>query len=273
VFTPERLVKLSPLHRLRKAALLLEALEREVLAASRAGQAVPSALGLSQRIAKALIGLPETPEEVAAEAGSLLAGSLPGMATGQSSRDALRCIDGLRHALLKAGGQSSADWDLIDPDTGLAAWPRRAFVGLRVYFEDIRSPFNVGSMLRTAEALGFAEALLSPSCADPLHPRAARSAMGAASLLPWRRAGLETLEELGPAFALELGGRPLGSFDFPDTGIVVVGSEELGVSLHALDLCGLGRVSIPMRGAKASINVGVAFGILANAWASKAGAA
>ena len=95
--------------------------------------------------------------------------------------------------------------------------------------------------------------------------------MGATSLLPWDRAGLEVLGDLGPAFALELGGTPIAAFDFPERGIVVVGSEELGVSRGALEFCGRGKVSIPMRGAKASINVGVAFGILANAWASKVG--
>ena len=95
--------------------------------------------------------------------------------------------------------------------------------------------------------------------------------MGATSLIPWKRAELEALTDFGPSFALELGGSPLEGFEFPGGGMVVVGSEELGVSEGALRLCALGKVSIPMRGAKASINVGVAFGILAQAWASKVG--
>jgi len=45
-----------------------------------------------------------------------------------------------------------------------------------------------------------------------------------------------------------------------------VGSEELGVSPAALERCGAGRVSIPMAGAKGSLNAGVAFGILLYAW-------
>ena len=106
--------------------------------------------------------------------------------------------------------------------------------------------------------------------------------MGAAGLVPWRRAGLEALGGTsaspaeagsvamgGPAegvFALELGGVPLDEFDFPERGIVVVGSEELGVSPAALERCGAGRVSIPMVGAKGSLNAGVAFGILLCAW-------
>jgi TrmH family RNA methyltransferase len=94
--------------------------------------------------------------------------------------------------------------------------------------------------------------------------------MGAADIVPWRRAGPEELQSLaedGSIFALELGGTPLRDFRFPKTGIVIVGSEELGVSAGILGLCGLGKVSIPMAGAKASLNAGVAFGILMAAWA------
>jgi len=123
---------------------------------------------------------------------------------------------------------------------------------------------------RAAGAVGREELLLSPVAAAPGHPRAARSSMGAADLVPWRRAGLEALDESGgKAFALELGGTPLDEFRFPEEGIVVVGSEELGVSAEARAKCGLGLVSIPMRGAKGSLNVGVAFGILLNAWAAQ----
>jgi TrmH family RNA methyltransferase len=49
---------------------------------------------------------------------------------------------------------------------------------------------------------------------------------------------------------------------------VILGSEELGVSPEGLERARAGRVSIPMRGIKASINVGVAFGILMQAWTS-----
>lgn len=258
MFAPERLRKLSPSHRLRKAALLLTEEERELLAAGDLSRGSPRA----RAIAALLAALPETPAPTRALAEALA------KATGDAE---LRAIDALRHELYRQGGQSPADWDLIDPETGLGLGERRPFPGLRAYFEDIRSPFNIGSMLRTAEAFGIEEVLLSPSSADPGHPRASRSAMGAAALLPWRRAGLDELESLGPAFALELGGTPLDEFVFPETGIVVLGSEELGVSEGALGRCALGKVSIPMRGAKASINVGVAFGVLLSRWTARLG--
>jgi TrmH family RNA methyltransferase len=69
-------------------------------------------------------------------------------------------------------------------------------------------------------------------------------------------------------FALEIGGTPIDSFDFPPSGVVLVGSEELGLSPEALQLADrqCGRVSIPLGGAKRSLNVSVAFGILMHAW-------
>jgi rRNA methylases len=95
---------------------------------------------------------------------------------------------------------------------------RPFYPGLRVFLEDIRSPFNVGSILRTAEALGFEEVLLSPLCADPGHPRAARSSMGAVKLMPWKRCELGDLSVHGPLLALELGGSSIVDFTFPSRG-------------------------------------------------------
>ena len=69
-----------------------------------------------------------------------------------------------------------------------------------------------------------------------------------------------------PIFVLETGGTPIEEFDFPKKGICIIGSEELGVSPAALEKATYGRVSIPMTGLKASLNVGVAYGILMQKW-------
>ena len=55
-------------------------------------------------------------------------------------------------------------------------------------------------------------------------------------------------------------------FQFPEKGICIIGSEELGVSPQAIKRAEYGCVSIPMKGLKASLNVGVAFGILMQKW-------
>jgi TrmH family RNA methyltransferase len=264
-----KLAKLSPRHRMRKAALVLGEVERELLG-DRSGPAekgYPLSTYLLA-LSKLLSEEKETGASVLAAATALCAAC----GTAFEAGVVLRAVDALRHALLLATGQAPADWDLIDPSTGLPdPRSRRVFPGIKVYLEDLRSPFNIGSVFRTADAFGVEELILSISCADPFHPRALRSAMGAIELLPWRRAPLESLEEDTPIFALELGGEPIDSFSFPEKGIAILGSEELGISREARDICDLGSVSIPMSGAKGSLNVAVAFGILMHAWTKSLG--
>jgi TrmH family RNA methyltransferase len=177
----------------------------------------------------------------------------------------------VRYILLAETGSFPADWDLVDPDGRVDPLKRLSFPGVGIYLEDIRSPFNVGAIFRSAESFGVEKLYLSPLCADPLHPRAARTAMGCVSILPWERlsGGLGD-DPAGPFFALETGGRRLRDFPFPPRGIMIVGSEELGVSPRALAQAdrSLGRLSIPTYGAKGSLNVSVAFGIAMQAWAA-----
>ena len=204
-------------------------------------------------------------------------------------------FNALRHALYRQSGVQPSEWDLIAPglrygtgmpkhdttvpnptvsdaETQIAASPavlpitRPFYPGVYVYAEDIRAPFNLGSIFRTAEAFGAEKLLLSEGCVSPEQPRAQRSAMGCTRFLPWEYCSLESLPADSPVFALETGGTPITSFPFPKHGIVLLGSEELGLSAEALKKVSAGIVSIPMKGIKASLNVAVAFGILMQYW-------
>jgi TrmH family RNA methyltransferase len=185
-----------------------------------------------------------------------------------------RAFNTIRHILMAETGRSTADWDFISPGGRLDPAQRRIFPGMLVYLEDIRSPFNVGAMFRTAESFGAERVFISPLCADPRHPRAQRSAMGCVDVLPWERCDLSGKDAAlpnVPLFALETGGTPLEEFAFPRQGMLIAGSEELGVNpwtLAAADVS-LGRVSIPCYGAKGSLNVSVAFGIVMQSWTRK----
>ncbi|GHU79275.1 RNA methyltransferase [Spirochaetia bacterium] len=203
--------------------------------------------------------------------------SLTASITGDAPADAddlRRSLNTVRHILLAETGHYPADWDFIGADGALDSAKRRPFPGMRVYLEDIRSPFNVGAMFRSAESFGAEKILLSPLCADPHHPRSERTAMGCVDALPWERLPLDALK--GPVFALETGGIDLAEFPFPGAspdvpvqGTMIVGSEELGVSPAALAMAdaSLGRVSITTYGAKGSLNVSTAFGIAMQKWA------
>ena len=273
------LSRLSSLHGValvRKCALLLEATERKIDAPSGSGDAAQDGRSASSEgfayavgIASFLSSSPEASAEAAQAAREYLSafGAADPGSTQGTGPHSLRALNAFRHALRRISGQSTADWDLVEHGTPVKG-DRKFLPGLRAFLEDVRSPFNVGSVLRTAEAFGFEEVLLSPGCADPRHPRAARSSMGAVDLIPWRRCSLAELQDLGPLMALELGGLRIEDFSFPARAVLVLGSEELGVSEPALILAGQRRLTIPMLGAKASINVAVAFGIAAHAWAA-----
>jgi TrmH family RNA methyltransferase len=202
---------------------------------------------------------------------------------GADVKEIRRAINTVYHIILNETGRNQADWDFVETSGALDSSKRRPFAGMQVYLEDIRSPFNVGSMFRAAESFGAEKLWLSPLCADPRHKRAERTAMGCVDVIPWERfphdpflapndaaASVLPFAE-GPFFALETGGTPLDNFAFPSRGVLIAGSEELGVSPRALIAAdaSLGRVTIPTWGAKGSLNVSVAFGIVMQAWAAK----
>lgn len=181
-----------------------------------------------------------------------------------------RYLNRLRHGILAFLGAEPAEWDFINPQSGILAQEVRKILPLRVYLEEIRSPYNVGAIFRTAEAFGVEHIYLSPNIPLPTHKRAQRTARGCTTIIPWSIEKLATLKQNKGVFALEMGGIPLDEFHFPASGIVLVGSEELGLSPEALKLARskLGVVSISLAGAKRSLNVSVAFGILMHKWYS-----
>ncbi len=253
MFPLSKLGELSPQTRLRKIARILQALEMGLMGGS------PPDPGYVARLA-------ELANDAAARRNEA-----PLLPEGLGSLDPLallRALNQARHDILRELGSEPAEWDLVTPETGNLDRSQITVYPLTVYLEDLRSPYNVGSIFRTAEAFGVQRILLSRRTPAPTHPRAARTARGAGEAIPWQTAELWDLRGEPGTFALEVGGTPLDQFRFPVPGLVLLGSEELGLSPEALQLadCAAGRVSIPMAGAKRSLNVAVAFGILMHAW-------
>jgi TrmH family RNA methyltransferase len=266
VIPVHKLEKLPRHQRLRKIANLLEA-EDHRLAAQVLFAAFSARDAYLVEIARVLCG----DEGFDPAARSAIAAAFAEL-SGRYAEGRLferRPINNLRYIVNEAVGKQTADWDFIDGSGNLSPEKRKVFSGVRIYLEDIRSPYNVGSIFRAAESFGVERVYLSPLCASPDHPRAARSSMGCSQLVPWERAQLENLG--GPFLALETGGTALDEFDFPVSGVLIVGSEELGVSPKALALAesSLGKVSIPTIGAKGSLNVSVAFGIAMREWCTR----
>ena len=264
---PGKLFQLEGGQKRRKLALTFGALERDILGIAEKGTeysftSLPRAEYIEQ-VTAVLLRDPKLSDEDAATLRTLLAAD---------PFDELRLCNFARNTLLALIGTFPAEWDLViaphaaptEADGTVRA--RDFFPGVCVYAEDIRSPFNIGSIFRSAEAMGADKVYISPHCIDPTQPRAIRSGMGCIETMGWERLSLEQLPADLPVFALETGGTDINEFKFPECGICIIGSEELGVSPEALARATYGTVTIPMKGLKASLNVGVAFGILMEKW-------
>ncbi len=188
---------------------------------------------------------------------------------GDSQADMPRVANDLRHRLMQYLGLAPGEWDLLPPAGSAAtqARPVSPLAHVELYLESIRSPFNLGSIIRTAAAFGIERIGISDDCPSVDHPRVQRSAMGAVDLVQICRRPLEALAETSDAscFALEFGGRPCFELVYPRRGVLMLGSEELGLSPNALALA-RETISIATSGRKASLNVGVACGIALAAW-------
>lgn len=173
--------------------------------------------------------------------------------------------DDIYYYILNILGESPADWDLLD-SSGSVDWSRRYVKEHYLYLDHLRSPYNVGSIFRSAESFGINGIYISSGCASPEHSRARRTSRDTVDGVKWEEKSLSDIDL--PVFALELGGTDISEFEFPENGICIIGSEESGVSKEALELAksSLGIVSIAQYGAKGSINVSAATSILVYEW-------
>lgn len=134
-----------------------------------------------------------------------------------------------------------------------------------VILDGVQDPGNVGTIIRTAEALGFDGVIFTGACADVFSPKVLRSSMGSALRIPFEEQAADTLRERLAGFSLyaamldEKAAR-LGAEKFPDRTAVVIGSEGGGVSPEIAALCDK-TLYIPISGAE-SLNAAIAAGII-----------
>ena len=125
---------------------------------------------------------------------------------------------------------------------------------------------NLGTMLRTAEALGIGGVVLSGDCADIWSPKTLRASMGSVFRLPIcvmdTADAVKAAKEKGftvYAAMLDKTAQSLGSFTFPKKSAALIGNEGHGVSKEAADLCQ--KLYIPIQGAE-SLNAAAATAII-----------
>ena len=139
---------------------------------------------------------------------------------------------------------------------------RRAIV-----LETVQDPGNVGTVLRTANALGMDAVLLTGNCADLYSPKTVRSTMGAIFRMPVLECTLDEMKALLEQHGLPLYGAALSESarDLRTVALgcaaVAIGSEGQGLSRELLSLCD-GEIIIPMRPESESLNAAVAASVV-----------
>lgn len=147
---------------------------------------------------------------------------------------------------------------------------------LAVLLDNIRSAWNVGSILRSADGFGFSHAFICGITPTADQEAVAKTALGAEQFVPWsyHKDGLKLVKGLQSEgwklFALEEDRRAVGISQAHGLRhangrkALIVGNEVTGIDPELLDLCDQ-ILYIPMRGEKKSFNVAIAFGIAAYA--------
>jgi TrmH family RNA methyltransferase len=129
----------------------------------------------------------------------------------------------------------------LDAPAGLALW-------------QVGDPGNVGTLMRTADALGPAFVALSAGCADPTSPKALRASMGAIFRVPTGRFEEAPRPWVGLA---PHGGETLSETDLGGRTTFVLGAEREGLPDEVASSCDL-LASIPLADAAESLNVAAA---------------
>lgn len=138
-----------------------------------------------------------------------------------------------------------------------------------VMCDRVRDPGNIGTIIRTADAVGNAAVLLSEGSADLFNPKVIRSTMSSIFNLPIVKDvllsdAIEALKLHGYKIicgALKENSVGLYEADLSGPCVVIIGNEGTGVSDEIIALCGK-TVKIPMRGKAESLNAAVSAGIL-----------
>jgi RNA methyltransferase, TrmH family len=178
----------------------------------------------------------------------------------ETSPDILSRITGKDNPQAVAG--AFAEWD-----TGLEALDRNVSP-IWLVAQALRDPGNLGTMLRTGDAVGAGGLILLDECADPFSVEAVRASMGAlftqkiaqakwGAFLPWLRSGDGQLVAASLRDAQPYRGAPYKAPCF-----ILVGNESRGLPEAYEDACDL-RVTLPMHGRADSLNAAMAGAVLA----------
>ncbi|MEI7645301.1 MAG: RNA methyltransferase [Chloroflexales bacterium] len=182
-----------------------------------------------------------------------------------------------RTPIIEVSAEVFAGLSQKDGPQGLAALARQRWTPLAdlrlgpppgwVALVDPADPGNLGTILRSADAVGAAGVILLGDATDPYDPAALRASMGAIFAVQLARASFDEFAAWKRACGVFLVGAsdkaPADYQDvvYPQPLVLLMGSERQGLSLAQQELCDL-MVRLPMRGRSDSLNLAVATAVL-----------
>jgi TrmH family RNA methyltransferase len=139
-------------------------------------------------------------------------------------------------------------------------------MGLWVGLDSIADPGNLGTIMRTTDAVSGRGILLIDNCTDPYDPSAVRGSMGAifavdfiktdtASFLHWKQQ--HSIPVYGTSDAVSVNYQ---SIIYPENMVLLMGSEREGLHPELVQSCDQ-MVALPMAGKSDSLNLAVATGV------------
>ncbi len=137
-----------------------------------------------------------------------------------------------------------------------------------VVLDSLQDPGNMGTIIRTADAVGVTAVIVSKGCVDVYNPKVLRSTMGSLFHIPvcYSENILETLQEMKDKgiklCAAHLKGRKnYFELNYKEKIAIIIGNEANGISDSVADISDE-LVKIPMSGKSESLNASVAAGLL-----------
>ena len=147
-------------------------------------------------------------------------------------------------------------------------WRRRTERPIGLLLDNVQTPYNVGSILRTAASFRVAQLWLAGASATPAHEKTRKTSLGTERLVEWsvvetlsagasaaRAAGMEVV-----GIELANGAEALGEAEFAGGVCLVLGHEDRGLSKEGLAVCDR-FAYVPMPGKVGSLNVATAAAI------------
>ncbi len=142
-------------------------------------------------------------------------------------------------------------------------------VGRFIILENIQDPSNLGTILRTAEAIGINAVIMSNDCCDIYNPKVLRGSMGSIFRLKIYCSDnicntIKTLKFkniLTYAAVADGSADSIVNKDFKVPTAIVIGNEGNGLTQNVINACDE-AVTIPMPGKAESLNAAMAAGIM-----------